>query len=856
MLPKYLLLCTVPILASLCLAGNVWYVDPNGKNNATGAIDDPCKTLVEVMEKVTPDNGDIVYAAPGVYDNGDVEVDGIKYRVSIPAGTKLVSLGTRENTFLIGKADTTENAVNGCGPEAVRCGYLADGAEIHGFTITGGRDSTMTTGSAVSPGGLLGKQKSTCFAYNCIFSNNVTMCRGAALGDATPVGCYFANNRAVEGNGDAFQLCDAYNCVFGPTVNYHGYYQCKFYNCTFLYKTARTSCEIYNSLILVKDNFNDSYPNKYYNCLYTELVESAAKDDCCKQVAKEDVPYDSRTFAPLPTSKVIDAGNSSYIKPDSESPYCDYLGNPRIYGNAIDIGAVESRTYVKAVDTEGLDITGLDGELTMIPLGGLKVTITRNYKTALKVKGIRINGGELFKFEGEFCDRIWEGEFTDGQNATIEVVYVDKNDWYVDAVNGNDGNDGYTPYRARRTLKAAMELPHLKAGEIVHAAAGVYDEGEVWRQDIDSHFSGSNRVVVVSGVGLVSTNAELTVIKGSPHDDTTAIGSASVRCVFLEDGSWIENFTITNGFARGRWNADGYGGGVCSVGGAVIGCRIVGCSAAKHGKLAYGGIFIRCHCEDTLSHDNSQFSQLDALIDSVVVRGTVHAASIVLNSTLNGNMAESTAYNSYVYYDAGQSRFYSSRLYYGSAETSSIDNGTEVNLKRVPLFDSQYRPSLNDERYCDAGDRNWYDTLFPERWARFKGRDYARGQRIYNGKIDIGAGEADWRGVYTAALSARRTLVAEASSGVTAGEKALNLAAGDTLVLRLDTKGVEGELSVKVDCDGDVTVMCGGKEARKSGNVYTFVAGPGVVEVSISVSASAVISDVRLPAGGLQMILR
>ena len=265
MLLKCLLLCAVQFISHICLAGNTLYVNPDGKENAAGTADDPCKTLVEVMKKVTPNNGDIVYAAPGVYDNGEAVVDGIKYRVSIPAGTKLISTGTRENTFLVGKADTTANAVNGCGPDAVRCGYLAAGAEIHGFTITGGRDSTMVKGSAVSPGGLLGVQKSACFAYNCIFSNNVTMCRGAALGNATPVGCYFANNRAEEGNGDAFQMCDAYNCVFGPTANYHGYYQCKFYNCTFFHKTARTSCEIYNSLILVKDNFNVAYPNKYYN---------------------------------------------------------------------------------------------------------------------------------------------------------------------------------------------------------------------------------------------------------------------------------------------------------------------------------------------------------------------------------------------------------------------------------------------------------------------------------------------------------------------------------------------------------------------------------------------------------------
>ena len=101
---------------------------------------------------MTPNNGDIVYAAPGVYDNGEAVVDGIKYRVSIPAGTKLISTGTRENTFLVGKADTTANAVNGCGPDAVRCGYLAAGAEIHGFTITGGRDSTMAIRRTVSAG--------------------------------------------------------------------------------------------------------------------------------------------------------------------------------------------------------------------------------------------------------------------------------------------------------------------------------------------------------------------------------------------------------------------------------------------------------------------------------------------------------------------------------------------------------------------------------------------------------------------------------------------------------------------------------------------------------------------------------
>ena len=28
----------------------------------------------------------------------------------------------------------------------------------------------------------------------------------------------------------AFQNCDAYNCVFGPTPNYHAFFKCNFYN--------------------------------------------------------------------------------------------------------------------------------------------------------------------------------------------------------------------------------------------------------------------------------------------------------------------------------------------------------------------------------------------------------------------------------------------------------------------------------------------------------------------------------------------------------------------------------------------------------------------------------------------------
>lgn len=857
------LLPVLLVVSGLCLAGNTYYVDPVlGDDAASGDAAHPRQTLVGVMALVTPDNGDIVYAAPGFYTNKTVEVDGVSYRVSIPAGTTLLSMGTRENTFIVGAPDpevggTYGVAPYGCGQNAVRCGYLAANAKIDGFTITGGRDVTETQSTTPNPGGLLGVKDGGCLASDCIFSNNVTKCRGAALKNVTSVGCYFANNRAGEGNGDAFQMQNAYNCVFGPTARYHGYYMCEFYNCTFLYKTARTQCKVYNSLILEKDNHHAGQPNSYYNCFYTELDAEAVTNGTCRQIAKVDVPYDPVTYVPLPGSAAIDAGDNSYVKPSLDAPYDDYLGNPRVYNGTVDVGAVEARAFVVVADLTGLDLTGLVGGVTQIPPGGLHVTIARNYKTALKVKGIRINGGDLFEFEGETSDRVWEGDFADGEDVSIEVVYVDANDWYVDAVHGDDANDGYTPYRARKTLKAAMALPHLKAGEIVHAAAGMYDEGEVYRNKGDNNLWGSNRVVVAAGVGLVATNVAVTFIKGRPHSETENLGTNSVRCVFLEEGAWVENFTITNGFARGKWGSDGYGGGICSVGGAAVGCRIVGCGAVGEGKLVYGGTLIRCFCGASLPGANKAVVAADAAVSSVFSGASVHGVPVFLNSTSTGNVGTyTTAYNSYIYYDMNNLTLTNCRMYYGLNEGSSADEKSVVNIKKLPNFDDDYRPARTDTLYCDTGSRELYDAMFPAAWVRFKDKDYAGGQRVYNAKIDIGAGEADWREVYTTALAANRTTVVVAGPGVTAGERSLNLEDGDTLVLRLEPK-TSGEGSVTVVSEGDVTVTCDGQVAVRTDDVYTFRAEQGLADVTISVTGgSAVVSNVRLPGLGLLLLFR
>ena len=66
------------------------------------------------------------------------------------------------------------------------------------------------------------------------------------------------------------------------------------------------------------------------------------------------------------------------------------------------------------------------------------------------------------------------------------------------------------------------------------------------------------------------------------------------------------------------------------------------------------------------------------------------------------------------------------------------------------------------------------------------GKDIAGGQRIYNGALDIGPGEYDWRRIFTERLNRRGVSVDAASAGVTSAEiEGLSLKEEDTLNLAL-----------------------------------------------------------------------
>lgn len=131
-------------------------------------------------------------------------------------------------------------------------------------------------------------------------------------------------------------------------------------------------------------------------------------------------------------------------------------------------------------------------------------------------------------------------------------------DYYVDAVNGNDLWDGSTAAipseeqrlletvpGPRKTLAGAMAITGLAAGDTVHAAPGVYNEGGM------ENSCGSNRVIVANGVLLVADQgASVTTIEGkisTAEGNVNGCAADSMRAVFMGSGAVLKGFTVTKG---------------------------------------------------------------------------------------------------------------------------------------------------------------------------------------------------------------------------------------------------------------------------------------------------------------------
>ena len=336
-----------------------WHVDAENGNDETGngfTAGTAKRTLAEVFTNCAVTAGDIVYAHPGTYKDGEMRLAATAptaSRAVVPADVTLKATGRAEDTVILGALSDSEYAnTYGQGTNAVRCLALNVGSVVDGFTLTGGRALAGSVSYDSYGGGVLGVGETRAATVsNCIISNNVAGLGGGGA-YCRYLNCRIIGNRAtyngdgaatyrggvhqncfVEGNSATYIIMcpsSVYGCTIGRNNGNRG---------TYSYQPSAESYNVFNSIVYRPGN-NQSI---YWNC--------ALGNDCGTAVSADKLLHGTistnvaalkldENLKPTKDSLVVDAGDDE--KRGSLFPETDLDGVPRVLnGGRFDIGAYE-----------------------------------------------------------------------------------------------------------------------------------------------------------------------------------------------------------------------------------------------------------------------------------------------------------------------------------------------------------------------------------------------------------------------------------------------------------------------------------------------------------------------------------
>ena len=403
---------------------------------------------------------------------------------------------------------------------------------------------------------------------------------------------------------------------------------------------------------------------------------------------------------------------------------------------------------------------------------------------------------------------------------------------------GDDTADGLTEATARRTPANAFELTDGR-GDTVIALPGVYRAGS----DIHTTavVSGSpaptipSRVRVPDGVRFASRDGAAA---------TTIEGEAGVRGVFLEEDAEIAGFTI----ARAQVRVDGTnadttddfsGGGVLGRGHdrAFVEDCVINCCTGISGCVSAYVTLNRCQClscDCVVNSANGVYrcSAFNSFFDDLGCNTGIRAFHEIVNCTLgsrNGNAgSRSNNYAIRLPYNASSSRIINVLVLQkitanahalGCAASNLVfpSNATFSDLPDGALetFDLTKSASELQELYDGTtGRAQTLDAVGVDGGAAtdLAGvKDLAGERRVQNGAVDVGCYEADWKGVYSAALG-KDVAVADATPGVKIRDGQVTLPAGEALTLTWTLKRdpATAELLYELGTGASLTVTVNG----------------------------------------------
>ena len=472
-------------------------------------------------------------------------------------------------------------------------------------------------------------------------------------------------------------------------------------------------------------------------------------------------------------------------------------------------------------------------------------------------------------------------------NPATGVLYADaETEEETSAQNGSAGH----PFK---TLRQAAEA--AASWNVIIALPGTYDEGTMMAPGTTLT---PRRVVLPANVMLMSRDgAAKTCIKGEASDVAPVpnnqqsgfidgLGPHAVAGVYVAASAILRGFTVTNCYTRGvlengSTNHGSYDtcGAAVAGSGCVYDCVLAGNAAFRGGggkdskfyrclfrgnKAVYGGgATSDCWQYGCLSRDNvcnlnaycGSFFYWQAVENCTVLDsmgGPCSSSHVLKNTLVWGSVGDCDWQNREAFTSANYANCVFADRETGYIRTAAYRDkmaagaGCKVVSPDDIRLDGDGRPVVGANVAVDAGDVAATSYLADT--------DLLGGQRIYNGTIDVGALEGDWRGRYAECIS-RRIAVTQASPTVSERNGKVRLADMDTLAAQLVNPQAEarsfvvdaevsgaGSLTISIDGIAVATLEEGGAGASLTlcgGRLLFAFEGPGHADIGRMTSASA-----------------
>ena len=810
-----------------------YWVDDDAAAGGDGSQERPFRTIQKAID-ATPANGGtsrtLINVAEGVYDSEEDLKESLEMtnRVSFASGQYVRVLGAGEGrTIVKGKADPNGPAGDGRGPAAIRCVAMPNNGLfcVQNMTLTdsyanyigdgnnGGNDTPGTCGGAVYAQGVI-----NCYVADCTIANSLGF-RGAIY-RGTFMRCRITNSAGFGGGMRYSKLmcCVVDNMEFktGGIPVAHGVWANQ---CTVIGRDKDNEF-IYNddcftNMVVQTTRWIGSKMILPGSVVWDFTGQPQVPAICEATVGDPQFTRGDGDYIPLATSPVIGAGYFFDDYPDEYSP--DRNGNP--------IHFVDGRPSAGAFQTfrsgYSVDLPSQAYGITMQPSGYAEVAPGESVTIAVDLSGaqrpcteIAVDGIVTNTTQVAFTAPA-VGEAPRG----IRVTPVVTPHWYVDP-NGSDDANGFTPETAKKTFKGVFDTGFVQNGDTIHAAEGRYEEKSMPCMDIDRVTSTIDaRVVVPEGVTLVGAGRGKSFIVGNPASadvaDGYGRGPGAVRCVFLSANTLIRGFTLTGGRTEGTGaqNCNNYGGGVFGYGmrrSVVVDCDIVDCASSRGGG-GHQGIYVNCRffrnrvCNNRAAASNAYLYY--CVVDNNYGVNAIQNCYDTINCTFGPNnrdeagVAEASALalplgpvlNSLVlgkYNADAQAPLYATNCVFRtdrkvdpSAGRYSYDETTFfADLADVQLTED-FEPVIGQNVAIDRGRSVDFSSMSGLEFCGTNPhvQESLASHRIYNGAIDVGAVEADWRGEYAKALDAKFAVVTDATPNVTLVDGKIRIPDGESI---------------------------------------------------------------------------